>query len=274
MVVYADILIVLNLLVNYFLLAATSVLLRIKAKALPVILSALLGAAASLYIFLPGHGIAAEALFKVLLCFAMAAVAYRPRSLKLWFKQTAVFFGVTCAYGGIMAAVWHLFAPSGMVIHNSVVYFNISPTALILGTAAAYIVLTVLNRIFSRSSRYAGECDITVNLTDKVLKLRAILDTGNSITDVFGKSEIIITDKRRLEQLVEGREATDEMKKRFRAVPCKTVSGDSVLTGYRCDSAVVSGEGKTLTLKRPILVSSEAEFTDGYNAIVNPEILE
>lgn len=274
MVVYADILIVLNLLVNYFLISTVSKLLKKTVKQLRLILAALLGAVAALYIFLPEPGILAELLFKVSLCFGISTVAFGFSGLKQWLKTSGLLFAVTCCYAGITAAVWHIFKPSGMLIHNSVVYFDISPAILIFFTVAAYFVFTLLNRIFSRTSRCAEECNITVKLNGKVLGLKGILDTGNSVSDVFGKSEIVITDKRHLSRLLCGEEGTEEMKRRFRAVPCKTVGGASVLIGYRCDSAVVSTDVKTVTLERPILVSAETEFSDGYTAIVNPEILE
>ena len=85
MVVYADILIVLNLIVNYFLLLATSKLLRRNVKVLPMLLSALAGAFSSLYIFLPKPSVIAELFFNV--------------GNRLWFKgNKTIFKGISLAF--------------------------------------------------------------------------------------------------------------------------------------------------------------------------------
>ena len=60
---------------------------------------------------------------------------------------------------------------------------------------------------------------------------------------------------------------------RFRMIPCNTVSGNDLLEGYRCDEASVIGSNKTVILKKPILAVSKTPLDDGYNAIINPEIL-
>ena len=39
-------------------------------------------------------------------------------------------------------------------------------------------------------------------------------------------------------------------------------------------SAVVSGNSKTILLKKPILAVAKTPLNDGYNAIVNPKILD
>jgi len=273
MVVYADILIVLNLIVNYFLLLATSKLLRRNVKVLPMLLSALAGAFSSLYIFLPKPSVIAELFFKVSVCFLMSAIAFGLRGIKQFLKASALLFAVTCGYAGIMMAVWHIFSPKGMIINNSVVYFDISPLILVGSSVAVYLVFVLLNLLFKRSAETAGECEISVTANEKNIKLKAILDSGNSLVDLFGKSEIIIADKLFVDQLFSNQNE-EELKTRFRVIPCSTVSGDDVLEGYRCDTAFVSGENKTVTLQKPILAVSKTALNDGYNAIVNPKILE
>lgn len=272
-IVYADILIILNLTVNYFLLLATDKLLKRKTRILRLLLSAVLGAIASLYIFLPKPSFLAEAFFKISLCLVMAAIGFGIKSLKQFFKASLLLFCVTCGYAGIMIAIWHLFKPRGMVINNSVVYFNISPLVLVGATVGCYFVFIILNYIFKRSSQTATECEIKVQVNNNQINLKAILDSGNSLEDIFGKSEIIITEKGVVESLF-GNSTQEELNTRFRAIPCNTVSGSDLLDGYRCDSAFVSGTGKSVTLEKPILAVAKTSFNDGYNAIVNPKILD
>lgn len=274
MIVYVDVLITVNLAVNYFLLLGTSRLLRVSVRTWRMLLSALLGAMSSLYIFLPESTAVAELAFKIILCLIMSAVGFGIKSVKVFLKNSLAFFGVTCAYAGIMVAVWRIFRPHNMLVSNSVVYFNISPLALVAFSVAVYSGFVLVNRIFARSAAYAGECEITVDLCDGHLALNAILDTGNSITDVFGKSEIIIADSVSVEKLIKPIKGTVEADTRFRIVPCATVSGEDMLEGYRCDKALVKKDGKAVFLDKPIIAASKSALNDGYNAIVNPRILD
>ena len=74
--------------------------------------------------------------------------------------------------------------------------------------------------------------------------------------------------------LFDGYPTADELKKRYRALPISTVSGTSLLDGYRCDKANVYYGKNSKTLKSPVLAIAKAEIKDGYNAIINPKILE
>ena len=272
-VVYADILIVLNLIVNYFLLLASAKLLNTRAKTLRIVLSSLIGAVSSLYIFLPDVPIFAELIFKIALCFVMSAVCFGINNKKFFLKSAFVFFSVTCAYAGIMMAVWHALRPSGMIINNSVVYFDISPLVLVGSSATVYFIFVISGFLLKKNSETAEECEVSLSFEDEEIKVKAILDSGNSLTDIFGKSEIIIADKTISQSLFKAK-TEEDLKPRFRMIPCNTVSGSDLLKGYRLDKAVVYGEEKCVKIEKPILAISKTPLDDEYQAIVNPKILE
>lgn len=272
-IVYADILIVLNLIVNYFLLLAAAKLLKIQIKTLRIVLSSLIGAVSSLYIFLPPAPVWVELIFKISLCLIMSAVCFGVKNSKFFIKAVFLLFSVTCAYAGIMMAVWHIFKPSGMVINNSVVYFDISPLVLVGSSAAVYFLFVILNFALQKNCVTAEECEISLNAKGNSVEFKAILDSGNSLVDIFGKSEIIIADRTVSEELFKNI-SEEELSPRFRMIPCNTVSGSDLLKGYRLDKALVYSKEKSITLEKPILAISKTPLNDGYKGIVNPKILE
>ena len=272
MVVYADVLVVLNLLVNYFIILASAKFLRKKVRILRILFGSFIGAAASLYIFLPEVNLAAEVLFKIVLCLVITLTVFGIKSVKSFLKASGVLFTVTCAYAGIMIAVWKIFKPNGMVINNSVVYFNISPLMLVAFSAAAYIIFTVIMKVFARNNIYAKDCDITVFYGDKTVNFKAIVDTGNSVCDLFGRSEVIIVDPSIIDTLFISGDIKN--KTRYRAIPYNSVSGYGMLDGYRCDKGIIISEKKEIVLKEPILAASKTQINDEYEGIVNPEILD
>ncbi len=270
-----DVLIFLNTLVDYFLILATVKIVGEKPTTKRQVIAAVLGGISSIYIFLPNQKIIVEFLYKLGVAFCISAVCFGIKGKKRYIKNTVALFLVTSAYAGVMFALWTVFKPFGMVINNSIVYFHISPTVLVLATVLAYIIFSVLWRIFSRNAPLAERCDITVFAEDQSVELRAILDTGNSIVDFFEDSEIIIADIRRVENLFGDVDIEHNpiLKRRFRLLPCSTVSGFDTLEGFRCDRAVVKGCNRQIEIKKPLLAISKASFNDDYNAIVNPKIL-
>ena len=270
LIVYADVLIFLNLIVNYFLLCACFKILKQTPKTIRVILSAAVGGISSLYIFLPKLNILLEIILKITTCTLMVLICFSFKNAKAFLKNVGILFAVTCAYGGVMFAFWLMFNPYGMVINNSVVYFNISPLALIIFSVAAYIIFSIFSLIFGKISKFANKCSVTVFANNKNIRLEAIIDTGNSIEDIFSSSQIIIADQAQVNKLFS---LEDKNSSRYRILPCNTVSGNSILEGFRCDSAVIISENKKTVLQKPILAISKSDLKDGYNAIINPEAI-
>ena len=275
LVVYADILIILNFLVDYFLLLATAGILNYKLKIYRLILASLFGGISSLYIFLPQGTPLQSIIVKLLICSVTTVICFKFESFKMYIKSILLFFVITSGYAGLMMAFWHIFEPEGLLINNSVVYLNISPIILVSVTVVTYLIFWILHKIFSKSNKACEECDIKVCITEKSVDLHALVDTGNSVEDIFGRSEIIIADASKLELLF-GKDFKNnaELKPRFRVVPFSTISGEDILKGIRCDEAYIYKNNKTIRLEKPILAASKVPLNDEYNAIVNPRIFD
>jgi len=273
MTVYADVLVVLNLIVDYFLLRLTAIILKRQASVWRILAGAFVGALTSLYIFLPQMKAFIEIVLRIVSCLLICFLTFGFKGTKAYFRGVLCFFAVTFIYGGAMTAVWYFFKPSGMIINNSVVYFNISPIFLIAFSVGAYIIITVLNFVLAKNCVYSENCLIEIRAKNNLTLLSAIVDTGNSIEDMFSKSEIIIVDEAVMVELFPDYPASEELKSRYRALPCDTVSGVGLLDGYRCDRAILKYKDKEIKLDKPVLAVSKARLNDGYNAIINPKAL-
>lgn len=267
-------LVFLNLIINYFLLLTVSKIIHKQYKLWRMVLSAFTGAVSSLYIFLPPLSIVFEGLLKVAVCVIMSIIAFGFKGTRVFIKNALLLFIVTLGFGGAMYGVWLLFKPQGMVINNSVVYFDVSVISLIAFSVMGYILFSIFFKIFSRSAPLATQCKITVFVAEKSLDFEGIVDTGNSIEDVFSQGEIIICDESVKAKLFgcDDIKGSAALKTRYRLLPCSTVSGADVLEGVRCDKALIKTDKQTVMLKRPILAFSKTPLADN-NAIINPKIL-
>lgn len=274
MVVYADVLIFVNLIIDYLLLLAVSKIKGIRPKTYRITIAAFLGALSSLYIFLPPLNIFFEGILKIAVCVIMCLMAFGFKGFRDFLKNVFLTFVITLGFGGLMYAVWIIFSPVGMVINNSIVYFDISLMALLIFSVLGYVIFSILFKIFSKVSPMAEKCEITVYADKSSIKLNGIVDTGNSIDDVFSMGDIIICNKESAVSLFNEADLSGNiaLKTRYRLLPCSTISGADMLEGIRCDKAEIKYNGKTVILKKPILAFSKTELQDNY-AIINPKAL-
>ena len=276
MVVYADVLIFLNTIINYFIVSFLSKICKKDKKWYRYVLASLVGALFSLYIFLPKQNFILESAVKLVCSAVIVLIALGFENAAKFIRRSVLLYIITFLYAGFMMALWAIFKPKGMVIHNSVVYFDISPLFLIAFSAAIYFVLTFIKRIIPQKSA-VKECALELFCEDKKIKITATVDTGNFVSDLFSDSDIIFLNEKSARVLfgeLDPLFLEEKMKKRYRAIPCKTVDGNAVLNAFRCDKAFVYENGVKNERKSPIVVISKALNTGENSALISPEILE
>ena len=149
-VIYVDVLIIVNLFVNYFLLLTTSKFLNLKLKLSRFILGEILGSIYSLYIFIPEPNLFVSVLVKLFMSITMVAAAFEFNKIKQFLKIIVCFYAVNFAFSGTMFTLWCFLKPNGMIINNDIVYFNISPLTLIISTVVYYIIIEIINRVIEK----------------------------------------------------------------------------------------------------------------------------
>lgn len=269
MTVYADILILTNFIVDYFLLAVTA---KITGGTPPLwrsIAAAFLAAGGTLIIFLPEQNLFVETAVRLLLSIVICLIAFGYKSIRQLIYASLTFFAVTFCYAGAMMALWYVLKPAGMAIRNSVVYFDISPVFLIAFSVLGFLVFTLFSAIFARRHKHAAPCFVTLEFCGKSADFTGIIDSGNSVSDPFSGGAVIIADAGKCRRVF-GELTAENFPQRYRAVPCGTVSGNTLLDGFRCESGKIITENKTVNLKNPVMALSAAPLCD-CEAVVNPK---
>lgn len=269
MTVYADILILTNFIVDYFLLAVTA---RITSRKPPLwrsVAAAFSAAFGTLIIFLPEQNLFSEITVRLLFSIIICLIAFGYKSIRRLLYASLTFFAVTFCYAGAMMALWYILKPSGMAIRNSVVYFDISPVFLIVFSVLGFLIFTFISTVFAKRHKRAAPCFVTLEFCGKSADFAAIIDSGNSISDPFSGGAVVITDREKCRRAF-GELTAESFPQRYRAVPCVTVSGNTLLDGFRCESGRIITETKTTDLKNPVMALSAAPLCD-CEAIVNPK---
>lgn len=278
MIVYADVLVVLNLFVNYFLLRLSAGLLKTKPKRTPILLGAMLGGVYSLVLFLPKQPWFVTVLMQLAALSAMVLCAFRPHSFKAFLRETAAFFLVNFLFAGFMLAVFLLFKPQNMVYQNNAVYFDISIVTLVLSAVGCYLLFTLISYLLKRRTPDDRLYTVCITVNGKAFTGIGLLDTGNALSDGFSDTPVVVADKTVLRHLL--RENYPDFENgilqgdlQFRLIPYTTVGGEGVLKAFRAETLELVGRG--ISASGVLVAESRTDFHDApYDILLSPKLFE
>lgn len=243
MIVYADVLVFLNIIVTYFILLATKCFSRASAKTYKIVLASLVGGVSSLYIFLPQQPFLVEILLKLLFSAIITVIAFSAVPFKRYIRSVFSFYAVSFIYAGFMLAFWYVLKPKGMVINNGIVYFSVSPIVLILSTVFCYGVIIFAGNFYKKSDANAQKVAVTISRGGSDFLFDCMVDTGNSLTDPLGNDKIIILSKSSACEMF-GNDCVERLLKlspaapeKFRVLPYKTALGSGLMPAVKVESA-------------------------------------
>lgn len=264
MTVYADVLILLNFIVDYLILSVCVKILSTYVKPIRLIFGSLIGALLSLAIFLPYFGVCLEILFIILSSALISVVTFGVKGFKLFLKRYAVFLMVNIIYNGLMTALWIFVKPNSMAINNGITYFNISPFEFIIAAVVFYLIIRIFQIIIKKHSPSAKRCNVRLKNNNRELSITALIDTGNNLVDPYNGKPVVITDKSTAEQLYGSLSSQPDY-----LLPISSVKGGGLIGAYRCEAASIENREEM-----PVLVAiAESSFNEDYKAIINPDIL-
>lgn len=275
MEVYADVLVFLNVFVNYFLLLAVKKILKCEIKRKRIFLGAFLGGLYSLSIFFQDIPNFLRVILNISVLSLLVLVSFNTKSFKMFVKQFLCFLLANFIFAGIMLAVWLFFRPSGMIYNNNIIYFNIDLKLLVISTVVCYFVLSVIFRFAKRAAPKDRIIQVTLCDGENTIAVNALVDTGNTLTDSFSGKPVAIADVSVFKKLLGDSldtyfdfEITDRA---LRIIPVNTVHSSGTLRATVIDSMTV--DSQKLTVNKIILAQSKTKFSSGeYSLILNEEI--
>ncbi len=278
-VIYIDVLICVNLVINYFLILATSKFLYLKLKRLRLILGEVLGAVYSLYILLPDYSVFVSLIIRLFMAVTIMGAVFGFKNFKILAKSVAYFFVVSFLFSGIMFGMWYVFRPKGMAINNGVVYFNISPSLLIASSLVAYTVIEVTNRVLEKKENKNLICSVLVKVGERQVNFMAKVDTCNSLREPFSNLPVIVASEEVLrpvlpqnfQAIIKENEVQNLENFKIRFIPFQTVSGEGLLPAFKPDIVKIKNDFEK---EAYIAVCSKEVLPDGAFSLVNPLLID
>lgn len=250
MVVYADVLVLLNFYIDYFLILATEKLCRCGVNVWRRLFGAIVSSLFSLVIFLPEMSPIVSLSVKIFCSAITVMTVFGFKTVRDYFWRMFVFFSVSYSFAGSMLAVSTLFSVSDIVVANSAFYCNISPLMLLGATTVFYLLIRLYIFISRRNRPTKAFVSLKFTYSGASANVKGFIDTGNSLRDSISGAPVIVISKALAESLLGKQTVTsaisfdfDTVKlSGFRLIPFSAVGKSGVLTAFKPEEVFIDGQ--------------------------------
>ena len=293
--VYLDVLILENLVINYFILLVTSKFLRKHAKEWRLFLSAAIGTVYVIVMLLvPGADFYFTLLGKLILSVLMIVTGFSVRTWKVFFKTLLCFYSSTFLFAGAAFAYVYMSGNGGFVQNGVYYIFQKNNTNLLVFSG---LLAFIFIRIFYRSviATQKQEKDVItfqIAMQGKELELKGLVDTGNALYDPLSHLPVIVCELQAVQALLP-QEVVEVVKTsdithlyqleghswygKIRLVPYSALGTEKgMLLGFKPDALCIlegSEKRKTTCTAVVCLYDKTLSSNESYQALLSPELI-
>ncbi len=273
MVIYIDVLIVVNAYITYFTLKATARLLHLGYKTGRLIAASLLGGISAAAAAVP-MGFLPSVLLRALITAGLTTLAFGFSGLKPLFMRIFINIAGSALICGGAILLRELTGSSIFGAAGGYPYFNISVLTLIAASTGVYIALTVFRRICDRPDE-GSLIKITVKKNGKTAEISAFPDSGNNLSDFLTGLPVIVCRKEKFEELFPLGEAESgsPLPSGTRLIPFSSVGGNGIITAFKPDSLTAETKNGEKSIEALIGTGGRPLENESFDAIINPKIL-
>ena len=260
-IIYADILVVINLAVDYLVLFGTARLAGARFLRLRALAAAALGAGYSLCVLFPLPQWALW-LSRLAVSAAMVLICFGRRRARELIRLLVIFYLCGFVFSGFMLLVSLAAQPNAFLLKNGIVYFELSATEIVIAACAAFALTEIMRRLF-RHGEADGACIATVYYDGKTAVLKGFTDTGNSLTEPISGVPVAVCRldsvlkilPPNLAAVLKNRDLSTEYG--VRLVPCSSVGGTVLIPAIRPQRLEIEHGGTVLEAEDVMLGFSE-----------------
>ena len=195
MTIYIDVVFIENLIMNYIILFATSIIIKVKVKHLRLILASSLGAIYSIIAYMSILEMYSSVILKIILSVIIVYIAYNPQNVKNMWKYLVIFYMTSFVFGGAAFALIYIVKPQDILMKNGLFLGTYPLKTIILGTIVAFVVIvTSFKLVKSKISKKDMFCTIKININKVEIETKAMIDTGNLLKEPISNTPVIVVE--------------------------------------------------------------------------------
>lgn len=287
-----------NLLINYVILWAAGRLGQVRATLIRLFLASSLGSVYSLFLFIPGYHQLFSLPAKILLSTLMVWAAFGPLPVRRLLACLVFFYVASFALGGMLLGFIYFL--------NSELDFAVQVNQMLSivnryfwpGLLLALLTLLGAGRVLARLlGRYqqltAFQVPLAVELEGSRVEVKALVDTGNSLTDPLTGYPVIVMEYSVLEEILPAHLrqilqqdldytsllaalANTDWAARFRLIPFRSLGQEQgLLVGIRPDAVEILWNTHGTRIDRVVVGIYRQSLNNdlSYRALIPPDLL-
>lgn len=260
MVIYIDVLIFINIIINYLILCAVRRFLCAKSTQLKTIIAAFVGALFSLTAFSDNTHIIISFILKLLCAIIMCFIAFMKTDIHSYIKSVLTTFMFTTIFTSFVILYCQIIKPKNIAIINDTFYVHINPLLLIFISLIFYLIFCVLKRLLEHNT-FRSLVNIKIIISDKEYTYIGKVDTGNSVTEPFSGAPVIITERSVFRDYVISKP---------RIIPFEVLNGDGFVLGVKPQRVYIDNK---LINKDIYIGLYNGTINSNFKAIINSKII-
>lgn len=294
MYIYAEYLLLENMIINYILLYLTKKFTKTEANNIRVLLASFIGAIYSLVIFFPSLRFMTKFIIKFSVSILIIIVAFNPAKIKKIIRLIATFYVMAFIFAGASLALFYL-ADVKAYVGNGIFYIRDFPVKmLVFAVSISYILIKIvwgyIQSILTKNKIYMP---IVVELNNKSVEVIGLIDTGNLLRDPLTQTPVIIIQFSAIKDLLPKKvqsifekykendlQAISEImvenasSLKFRLIPYKSLGKENgMLIGFKPDHVIVKDdEDKSFCDIIVGIYNNNLANDDIYVALLHPEM--
>ena len=297
MTLYADLLFMVNFVMNGFVLWVVSKILRQKRKARWLVLgSAVMALLYTLLLIIEPLRFLNIALASVVILAVGVMTAFYPTGIKHFLRLMLASYGITFVVGGLGMALFYL-TDLPYAIHYIAADFDgfrqaVSWQLVLVGMVISYFLIKLTMKLIEHHTiKRQMLMNVMVSMNEKYIFFDALVDTGHSLKEPLSQSPVIVAEFEQVQEFLpdgliglfnKGQEnnlasVIDSQEsafyQRIRMIPFSSIGKASgMLIGFRPDRVMVGTE----TSRQDVVIGiyNDRLTPDGrYQALLSPEIV-
>ena len=195
MTIYIDVVLIENLLMNYIILFATGVILKVNIKHMRLVLASLIGAIYTIIAYMSAFKIYSNIGLKFVLSVIMIYIAFNPKSVKKLFKFTLIFYLTSFVFGGAAFALIYIVKPQDILRNNGLILNSDSLKVIFISAIIAFVIIIIGFKVVkNKISAKDMYCHINIKLNHKEIETKAMIDTGNFLKEPITNTPVIVVE--------------------------------------------------------------------------------
>ncbi len=273
-VIYVDMLLGLNLVIDYILVCGCARVLQLPASRGRLIAAAGVGALSSLLILLPPLPAALSLLCKLGTALLMVPIAFARVTFRRFCKAVVTLFVLSALFAGVCNGLYLLFRPTAVTVQSGIVYMPIPPLLLLFLTTVSYGVLCLYDRITRQRLAKDAAYRVEIRHNGEQITLYALYDSGHYLRDTFSGAPVILVERAALGALqTQAQPALAGVNSSpMRYIPFSSIGGSGVLPSFRPQEVLLHSGGNTVAVDPVWIAVCERLGKGDYRALIGPDI--